>query len=1056
MQLKGLVKFFAVVLILISLYQLSFTLVVHRHEKKVATAAKSWVDGHYPSAEQKFPGSKEEQAFYNDFLDSVLRAREQDIEDSTADEVIYNTGIKKYTYQQAKEQELSLGLDLQGGMNVVLEVSLQDMIRSMANNSKDPAFNKALELATQRRANTDADYVTLFGQAWNEVKTQGATLAPLFSNANEKQINFNTSDAQVLNVIRSEAKDAIKSTYIVLQQRIDKFGVTQPNINLDLNKGIISVELPGVRNPERVRKYLQATAKLEFWETWQPTQDFAVNVLQPVDNALAKYFAGGGKTTADTTGKTTTATAAAGQPAEKTDTSSKLGSLGQYVNKGAASAQASDTGGNALMAASEKLHPLSILQQPASEGGIGAVAIKDTAKFNYYLTLDAVKNVLPKNIKFLYGAKTLTDINGKDLLDSKGNKLLEVFAMKTIPGTVDPPLGGEHVVDARQDVGQDGQPEVSMTMDNVGSKIWAKLTAANVGKPVAIVLDNVVYSAPAPREEIDGGRSSISGHFTTEEAQDLANILKTGKLPAPAHIVQEQVIGPTLGQESIMAGARSFIISFIIIFLIMIIYYNTGGMVANISLIFNLLFTVGVLAALGATLTMPGIAGLVLTIGMAVDTNVIIFERIKEEIVKGKGYTMAISDGYKHSYAPVLDAHITTLLTAIILFYFGLGPVKGFATTQILGILLSLFCGILISRIIEDWWTKKNRHFQYFTPISKKIFQHSKFKFIEARKYTYIISGILMLIGISSFWHGFDEGVEFKGGRSYTVRFDAPVKVEDIRETLKPVFGEYPVVKTVDVNNQVNITTSYMIQSTSRETDSLVERKLYGGLTRYLPAGTDYKAFDTKYKMSSQTVLPTISDSLKKGAVKATIFALIIIFAYILLRFRKWQYSLGTIFSLLHDVLVTLAVFSYFRNVGLPFALEINQDFIAAILTVIGYSMNDTVIVFDRIREYIRDKKGADKVTIIDNAINDTLSRTIMTSLTVFLTILILFIFGGESTRGFAFAMLIGVITGTYSSIFIASPVLVDLDKGNRLIGDDGGKKPKVQVQAPAVAGVKK
>lgn len=1052
MQLKGLVKFFAVVLILISLYQLSFTLVVHRHEKKITAAAQTWLDKNYPAAEQKFPGNKEEQAFYNDFLDSVIRAREQYIEDSTADVVIYNTGIKKYTYQQAKEQELSLGLDLQGGMNVVLEVSLEDMIRSMANNSKDPAFNKALTLATERRANSDADYVSLFGQAWNEVKPQGATLAPLFSNANEKQINFNTSDAQVLTVIRSEARDAIKSTYIVLNQRIDKFGVAQPNINLDLNKGVISVELPGVRNPERVRKYLQATAKLEFWETYQPTQDFAANVLQPLDDALAKYFAGGGKSAADTSRQAAGAPAAS--PGAQKDTSGELGSLGQYVNKNETSHKAgNDTSGNSLMAASEKLHPLSILQQPASEGGIGAVAIKDTAKFNYYLTLDAVKAVLPKNIKFLYGSKTLTDINGKDLLDSRGNKLLEVFAMKTIPGTIDPPLGGEHVVDARQDVGQDGQPEISMTMDNVGAKIWAKLTAANVGKPIAIVLDNVVYSAPAPREEIDGGRSSISGHFTTEEAQDLANILKTGKLPAPAHIVQEQVIGPTLGQESIQAGARSFIIAFIIIFIIMVIYYNTGGMVANISLILNLFFTVGVLAALGATLTMPGIAGLVLTIGMAVDTNVIIFERIKEELVKGKGYNLAISDGYKHSYAPVLDAHITTLLTAIILFYFGAGSlIRGFATTQILGILLSLFCGILISRIIEDWWTKKNRHFQYFTPISKKIFQHSKFKFIEARKYTYIISGILMLIGISSFWHGFDEGVEFKGGRSYTVRFDQPVKVADIKEILKPVFGEYPIVKTVDVNNQVNITTSYMIQSTSKEADSLVERKLYGGLTKFLPAGTDFKSFDTRYKMSSQTVLPTISDTLKKDAVKATIFALIAIFAYILLRFRKWQYSLGTIFSLLHDVLVTLAVFSYFRNVGLPFALEINQDFIAAILTVIGYSMNDTVIVFDRIREYIRDKRGDNKVTIIDNAINDTLSRTIMTSLTVFLTILILFIFGGESTRGFAFAMLIGVITGTYSSIFIAAPVLVDLDRKNDLITGEAGKKLKVQVQTPAAA----
>ncbi|GAA4312750.1 protein translocase subunit SecDF [Compostibacter hankyongensis] len=1024
MQLKGLVKFFTVVLILISLYQLSFTLVVHRHEKKVKEEAKAWVAQHYKSPEALYPNDKEQQAFYQNHLDSLLRVRTEAIEDSTSDEIVFNTLIKKYTYQQAKEQELSLGLDLQGGMNVVLEVSLEDLIRTMANNAKSPAFNKALALATERKANSAADYITLFGQAWSEVKPANEHLAPLFSNAFEKKINYNSSDATVLNVIREEARGAITRTYNVLQQRIDKFGVAQPNINLDVNKGIISVELAGVSNPERVRKYLQATAKLEFWETYQADQDFVSGVLNPMDAAAAQYLKAGGKPAAQQDTAAAAPAPADTAAAKATDTGS-VGSLSQFVDQNKNQPASADTGGNALLQG-EQDHPiLSLLKAPQMGGAIASVLIRDTAKLNHYLSQAAVANVMPKTLRWLYGAENRSAQQQTNSVD--------LYAIKTVPGSIEPRLGGEHVVDARQDIDPNGRPEISMTMDNTGAKVWARMTGENVHKPIAIVLDNVVYSAPAPSEEISGGRSSITGSFTIEEAQDLANILKTGKLPAPAHIVQEQIIGPTLGQESIIAGAKSFIISFVIIFVLMLIYYNTSGWVANIALIFNLLFTVGILAALGATLTMPGIAGLVLTIGMAVDTNVIIFERIKEELVKGKSYQLAISDGYKHSYAPVLDAHITTLLTAGILYYFGLGPVKGFATTQILGILLSLFCGILISRIVEDWGTSKEKHFKYFTPLSKKIFQHASFKFIEKRKYAYMISALVLIFGVGSFIHGFDEGVEFSGGRSYTVRFDEPVKTEDIGKDLQPVFDEYPMVKTVDVANQVNITTSYLIHKTDHNTDSLVERRLYDGLKKYLPAGTDYQTFDTKYKMSSQTVLPTISDDLKKGAVKATIFALLAIFAYILIRFRKWQYSVGTIIALLHDVLVTLAVFSYFKDI-VPFSLEINQHFIAAILTVIGYSMNDTVIVFDRIREYFRHRKpGEDRNTLINRAINDTLSRTIMTSLTVFLTILILFLVGGESTRGFAFAMLIGVITGTYSSIFIASPVLVDMDKKDRL-----------------------
>ncbi len=1024
MQFKGLVKFFTVVLILISLYQLSFTVVVNREDKKIDAQAEQWVQNQYPSVQEKYPDNRQKQVIYSDFLDSVKRERIQFIEDSTSDKIVYNTLIKKYTLPEAKAQQLSLGLDLKGGMNVVLEVSLRDLIHTMANNTTDPAFNKALDMAEEEKANSSADFITLFQQAWRKVKPANERLAPLFSNAFEKRINFNSSDEDVIEVIRSESKDAIKRTYNVLQERIDKFGVAQPEINLDINKGVITVALPGVHNPKRVRQYLQATAKLEFWETFQPDQDFVNNVLQPMDQAVAASLTSSSSPKKPEQGDT--AANQTEQKASKEDTGS-LGALANLVKGN----NNSDTSGGALSNLTSKNPLLSLLKQPRTYAAIGSISIADTATFNKYIHLPAVQRVMPRDLKFLYGSNDQPDAD---------KNIVDVYAIKTVPGSDKPKLGGEHVVDARQDMDINGKPEISMTMDNVGAKVWAKMTGDNVHKPIAIVLDNVVYSAPAPSEEITGGRSSITGNFTIQQAQDLANILQTGKLPAPAHIVQEQVIGPTLGHESIVAGAKSFIISFIIIFILMLLYYNTAGMVANIALILNMFFTVGVLAALGATLTLPGIAGLILAIGMAVDTNVIIFERIKEEIVKGKGYTTAIADGYKHSYAPVLDGQITTLLTAIILFYFGLGPVKGFATTQILGILLSLFCGILISRIIEDYWTGKNRHFNYFTGISRKIFQRSHFDFVKARKVTYVISSIIIILGVASFFHGFNEGVEFSGGRSFTVRFDKPVEVQNIRESLKNVFdGEYPIVKTVNTSNQVNITTSYLINRQGKAVDSLVEHTLYTGLQSYLPAGTTYNQFDTQYKLSSQTVLPTISENLKKGAIEAAIIGMIAIFLYILIRFRRWQFSTGGLFSVLHDILVVIIVFSFFKDI-VPFSMEIDQQFIAAVLTVIGYSINDTVIVFDRIREYFRDLTGVDRNTVINRAINDTLSRTIMTSATVFIVLLILFIFGGESTRGFAFAMLIGVITGTYSSIFVAAPVLVDFDPKNKLVTAEEAK----------------
>ncbi len=985
MKLKGLVWFFAIALILISVFQLSFTWVVNSHENKMKAKAERMVKA-------ANPGIK------GDEKDDLVKLKLLHLLDSTRDTKIYP--LLGTTYQKCKENELNLGLDLQGGMNVTMDVSLDGLIRSISNNPKDPQLLNAIKLANTLKANSDADYITLFGDAFKQ-QNPSAKLASLFAGAG-KAIKVTDSDEKVLGEIRTISKGAINQTYKILLKRIDKFGVAQPNINLDENKGIISVELAGVQDADRVRKLLQSSANLQFWEVYN-IGEISKNI-EEADKALQNYLNG---VAPDTT-------------SQVTDTSKIKG----------------DTT-NSLLGKNEKplISTISFLgpQQDNTgkqfyPGPIANIEIKDTAKANEYLRLDVVKNNFPANIKFLYG------LEEKDA--KSGKKYLQMYAIKTISGSDKAKLEGDAVEESSQDYDDKGRPAIKMQMTPTGSKKWAKLTGDNVGKPIAIVLDDVVYSAPNVNGAIEGGNSEISGNFTVNEAQDLANILKSGKLDAPAKIVQEQIVGPTLGKEAVNGGAKAFGISFLVIFILMLVYYNTAGWVANIALILNLLFTVGVLSALGASLTAAGIAGLVLTIGMAVDTNVIIFERIKEELTRGKSYAQAVNDGYRRSLAPVLDAHVTTFLTAAILFYFGLGPVRGFATTQMLGITLSLFCGILLSRIITDLWTNKQRHFKYFTSVSKRVFQHANFKFIEYRKVAYAISVVVLLLGIASFFNGFHQGVEFKGGRSYTVQFDKAVKNDDIRDNLKDALGgDFPVIKTVGDSRHLNITTSFM--KGVENADSLVETQLFMGLKNFLSPGTTYKNFTNRQApgnniQASQVVQPTISDDLKKGAVKATIFALFAIIFYILIRFRDWRYSLGTIVSLLHDVFVTLAVFSFFKNI-VPFPLEIDQHFIAAILTVIGFSMNDTVIVFDRIREYSRNMKGADKKTIINSAINDTLSRTIMTSLTVFITLLILFIFGGEVTRGFSFAMLIGVATGTYSSIFVAAPILIDFAKDKPL-----------------------
>ena len=979
MKLKGLVWIFTILLTLISLWELSYTWVVRNHEGNV----KQKVTQQLKAQTASLP---------KDDRDELIKERTLRVLDSTKEKSIFP--IVGTSYQKCKEYELNLGLDLQGGMSVTMDVSLQSLLTSLSNNPKDPALAKAIAAANSEKLNSEANYVDLFSK--NYIAQNGTgKLATLFSGAN-KEVKVNDDDATVTSKLKDVAKGAINQTFKILQKRIDKFGVAQPNLNLDANKGVINVELAGITNPERVRKFLQSSANLQFWSVTLLKDQAFQQSFTDADKALAKYLKADTSSIKDTTTK---------------EAQGIIGTILQFPLD-------QKTG--------------QLYETPY----IGIIAAKDTTILNGYFKNDVFASLLGSNYKIMYGVEQ----------KGKNGSFFEVYVVEKVNGLDKAPLEGDGVAEANQGYDDKGKPSIKMTMTPAGSRTWANLTEKNNQRYVAISLDDIVYSAPKVNGKIEGGNTEISGSFTVEEAQDLSNVLKAGKLDAPAKIVAEYIIGPTIGAEGLTNGRNAFLIAFAVIFILMLVYYNTAGWVANIALVFNLLFTIGVLAMFGLTLTAAGIAGLVLTIGLAVDTNVIIFERIKEELTRGKSYPIAVSDGYKKSLAPVLDAHITSLLTALILFYFGLGPVLGFATTQIIGILLSLFCGILVSRLITDLRTDKNHHLNYFTAISRKIFKHTSYKFIEKRKYAYIFSAVVLTLGIASFFYGFRFGVDFKGGRSYNVVFDRAVSNKEVSASLTAAFGgEAPVIKTVKDNKHLSITTSYLKDVENADMD--VKTKLYEGLKAVLPADVSFGTFTDKYIQSSITVLPSISDDLKRGAIKATIFAMLAIFIYIFIRFRDWRYSVGTIVTLIHDVLITLAVFSFLKDI-VPFPLEIDQHFIAAILTVIGFSMNDTVIVFDRIREYSRDKRGESKTVIINSAINDTLSRTIMTSMTVFLTLLILFIFGGEVTKGFAFAMMIGVITGTYSSIFVGAPILIDFAK-DKPLGAAAEKVTKKKEVAP-------
>jgi SecD/SecF fusion protein len=989
MQSKAAIRFFAIVFALVCLYQLSFTWITARVEKQAKEFAKG------------------DEELERRFLDSV------------SSEGVYNILVKNYTYRECKDREINLGLDLQGGMNVTLEVSVVDLIRAMANNSTDPTFNAAIDKALEMQKNSQEDFVTLFGKAFASIDPNAKLASPAIFGTRElsNKINaFESTNEEVLNVIREEAESAIDRSFNILRTRIDKFGVSQPNIQRLGNSGRILVELPGVKDKERVRKLLQGSAKLEFWETYENTEIYPM--LEKANEVLKEIEKGeNAETSTDTTAVATTETTST-----ETDTTQEKSLTDLLVG---ADSTKSDSAvvTNQDFEKFAKENPLFAVMRPSiyQEGGnyypgrgpvVGYVAIKDTAKVNKFLSDKRVKALFPPRIKFLWTVKPY----------DKEGKFVQLIAIKVTNRDGSAPLEGDVIVDARQDFGQFGKtPEINMTMNGEGAKKWKLLTKENIGKSIAIVLDDYVYSFPTVQGEISGGNSSITGNFTINEAKDLANILKAGKLPAPARIVEEAIVGPSLGKEAIRAGLISFILSLVLVLLYMAFWYSHAGWVANLALFANVFFIMGVLASLGAVLTLPGIAGIVLIIGMSVDANVLIYERVREELSNGKGLRLAIEDGYKNAYSSIIDANVTSLLTGIILYVFGTGPIRGFATTLVIGILTSLFAAIFITRLIFESLLDKNKTIKFSTKLTENAFKGLSIDFVGKRKLYYIISGVVILAGIISFFtKGFNLGVDFKGGRSYVVRFENNISTVDVRSTLTDAFGEAPEVKTFGGDNQVKVTTKYLIDDNSEDADTKVEEALNAALTK---AGFKYEV------MSSQKVGPTIADDIKTSAVWAILFSLFVIFLYIVIRFKRWQFGLGALIALFHDVLIILSIFSIFYNI-LPFSMEIDQAFIAAILTVIGYSINDTVVVFDRIREYlgmVTNKKEIKEV--INDALNSTISRTFNTSITIFVVLLAIFLFGGEVIRGFSFALLIGIIVGTYSSLCIATPVVVDFMK---------------------------
>jgi SecD/SecF fusion protein len=991
MKNKGAVKFFAIALAVVCLFQLSFTFVANTWDKKA------------------------EQYAHGDL------ARKRHFLDSAGRRPVMNLGLYKYTYMDVKERSMNLGLDLRGGMHVTLQVAMNELIKQLSNNSDDPTFNKALTVARERQKTSQKNYIDLFYEAIKEQNPK-FRLAPIFATLENRAagIDPNSNDDKVLAFLRSESQSALDRTYNIISTRIDKFGVTQPNKQKDDNTGRIIVELPGADDPERVRHYLQGSAKLEFYETYTLAEAFPF--LKDADKELYdKQMAEKG--TKGDTSKTASAKdsskSIAGIPlAKEAKDTSKNGLKSADKSKIASAKAKTDS-------LKQKENPLigpllglvgASIQDRANSPIVGYVPIADTPKINKLLAMQVVRDALPPEMRFAWMNKPM----------DAGKSVIELVALKStgLAGK-EAVLTGDVVTDARKDVDrQSNTYEVSMQMNSEGASQWAQVTKANIGKFVAIVLDNTVYSAPRVNGEISGGRSQITGNFSAKEAGDLANILKAGKLPVRVEIIEEAIVGPSMGQDAINKGFASLLVGLVAIVIFMILYYSRSGWVANIALLVNLFFITGVLASLGAALTLPGMAGILLTLATAVDANVLIYERIRDELAEGKGMKLAISEGFRNAMSSIIDANIVSLLIGIILLTFGQGPVYGFAVVLVIGILTSLFTSILITRIIFEWLLDKDSKINFGGEFANKMLRGINYDFVGKRRTFYILSGAIIGIGIISLAvRGLNYGVDFKGGYSYVVNFDKAPALSEVRNDLTKAFGHMPEVKTYGSDTKLNIITDYMITENGDSVANKVKDKLIAGLA---PLGKEYNP----KVIGEQKVGATIASDIKNSAFSAILFSLIVIFIYIIVRFKSWQFALGATVAMAHDALFVLTIFSLFKDV-MPFSLDVDQSIIAAILTVMVYSMNDTVVVFDRIREYLNNNKKSPMIPTINDAINKTLSRTVITSFTIFLVVLILFIFGGSVIKGFAFAMLVGVIIGTYSSIFVATPIVVDLTKKN-------------------------
>ena len=1004
MQNKGFVKVFAVLLTLVCMFYLSF----------------SFVTRHYNSKAAEYAGG-----------DPV---KESSYLDSLSTQKVW----LGYTLKECREMEISLGLDLKGGMNVVLELNVADVIRSLSNNNQDENFNKALDLAYENQATSQKDFIDLFAEEYKKIDN-GARLSAIFSTFELKdKITPQSSDAQVIAVLKEELKSAIDNSFNVLRTRIDRFGVVSPNIQRLETAGRILVELPGVKEPERVRKLLQGSANLEFWETYNLPEIY--QQLVAADNMLATILKSDDTAAvgSDTTAIEATEEVVADNAAAETtnDADSLLAKIGEDKPE----AQAAKS-----MEEFAKQHPLFAVLQINQYNGqlapgpvVGIADKKDIAKINEYLNMKQVKDILPRNLSLKWGVKAI---------DEK-EQYFYLYAIKMTNRDGTPALGGDVVTDANADfVQQAGRSEqqVSMTMNAEGAKAWARLTKENIGKAVAIVLDDMVYSAPNVQVEITGGRSQITGHFTPEEAKDLANVLKSGKMAASVHIVQEDVVGPSLGQEAINSGVISFVLALILLMFYMCAFYGVlPGLIADGALVLNIFFTMGILASFQAVLTLPGIAGMVLTLGMAVDANVLIYERTKEELRAGKSLNKAIADGYSNAFSAIFDSNLTSIITGVVLFYFGTGPIRGFATTMIIGLFASFLTAVFLTRIVYEALLAKDKlkNVTFTTSITKDLLTNPKINFLAARKVGYLIpAGIIVLGAISMSTIGLNNGIDFTGGRNYVIRFAQDVKTDEVRNLLDAQLDGSVSVIQIGTPDQVRVSTNYKIEDNDPAIDQEIENKLFEGVKSLLPEGTTLAQFTDQYIQSSQKVGPSMADDIKNAAFLAVVFAMFCMAAYILLRFRDISFSVGAFASV---AVTTLCIISFYTLLWkvLPFSMEVDQTFIAAILTIIGYSINDTVVVFDRIRETIGLYPKRDRYQVINDALNSTLSRTFNTSLTTLVVVLCIFILGGATIRSFTFAILLGIIIGTYSTLFVATPIAYELQKKkiNKKAAAEAGK----------------